>query len=127
MQQVFIGNLAYQTTEDDLREHFSQFGEVEQVKIPTDRETKRSRGFGFITFGSKEGAEAALEANGHVLNGRPMRVSMAQETASDSRRGGGFGGGGFGGGGFGGGGRGNGGGARGNGGNGHGRGHWGSK
>jgi len=102
MFKIFVGNLNYRTTPDGLREIFSAHGEVLDVFIGTDRETGRSRGFGFVTMGSKEAGAAAIEnLNGKDFEGRALVVNEAQPRAP--RPGGGFGGGG-GGGGFGGGG-----------------------
>ena len=119
MFKLFVGNLNYRTTPEGLREVFAVHGEVLDVFIGTDRETGRSRGFGFVTMGSKEAGQAAIEGlNGKDFEGRALVVNEAQPRAP--RPGGGFGGGGGGGGrGFGGGG---GGGGRGFGGGGGGRG-----
>ena len=107
-QRLFVGNLSFQTSEEDLRSAFSAHGEVVDAKIITDRETGRSRGFGFLTMGTDEAARTAIEAmNGAQLDGRPLRVNEAEERRP--RSGGGGGGGGGRGGGFGGGGRGGGG------------------
>lgn len=108
-QRLFVGNLSFQTSEDDLRSAFSAHGEVVDAKIITDRDTGRSRGFGFLTMGTDDAARAAIEAmNGAEIDGRPIRVNEAEERRP--RGGGGGGGGGGRGGGFGGGGRGGGGG-----------------
>ncbi|KAI5079257.1 hypothetical protein GOP47_0004736 [Adiantum capillus-veneris] len=120
--KLFIGGLSFNTQEDSLRQAFAAHGDIQDVRIITDRETGRSRGFGFVTFGSEADAEAALQGmDGKVVDGRAIRVDYASSTPS--RSGGGFGGGsgGFGGagGGFGsgfGGGRGGGGGFAGSGG-----------
>jgi RNA recognition motif-containing protein len=104
MFKLFVGNLNYRTTPDGLREIFAAHGEVLDVFIGTDRETGRSRGFGFVTMGSKEAGQAAIEnLNGKDFEGRALVVNEAQPRAPRPA-GGGFGGGG--GGGFGGGGRG---------------------
>lgn len=101
-QRLFVGNLSFHTTEDSLRSAFSEHGEVVDAKIITDRETGRSRGFGFLTMGTDDAARAAIEAmNGADLDGRALRVNEAEERRP--RSGGGGGGGGFGGGGGGGG------------------------
>ncbi|MFM2104615.1 MAG: hypothetical protein RL006_782 [Chloroflexota bacterium] len=103
MFKLFVGNLNYRTTPDGLREIFAAHGEVLDVFIGTDRETGRSRGFGFVTMGSKEAGQAAIEnLNGKDFEGRALVVNEAQPRAPRPA-GGGFGGGG---GGFGGGGRG---------------------
>jgi len=114
--RLYVGNLSFQATVDSVRQAFSQFGEITDVHVVSDRETGQSRGFGFVTMGSSEAAQKAIsEMNGALLDGRPLKVNEAEE-----RQGGGGGGGGRGGGG-GGGGRGGGGGGRGGGGGGGGR------
>ena len=106
--RIYVGNLSFQTTTDGLREAFSQFGQVADAKVMSDRETGQPRGFGFVTMSSAaEAAKAIAAMNGALLDGRPLRVNEAEERQS---RGGGGGGGGFGGGGGGGGGYGGGGG-----------------
>ena len=100
--KLYVGNLAYTTTEDELREKFSQFGEVESVNVIMDRDTGRSKGFGFVEMGSEDAAQAAIEAmNGTEIDGRTIKVS---ESKPQERRPGGGGGRGGGRGGFGGGG-----------------------
>jgi RNA recognition motif-containing protein len=109
-KKLYVGNLTYETTEDDLVELFSSYGEVLSAQIIIDRETNRSRGFGFVEMA--EGAEAATEGlNGQDYRGRNLTVNEARpREPRDSRGGGGggYGGGGgsYGGGGYGGGGRG---------------------
>ena len=98
MFKIFVGNLNYRTTPEGLREIFAEHGEVLDVFIGTDRETGRSRGFGFVTMGSKEAGQAAIEGlNGKEFEGRALVVNEAQPRAP--RPGGVFGGGGGGGGG----------------------------
>lgn len=97
--RCFVGGLAWATDDHNLQSAFSNFGEILDAKIIQDRETGRSRGFGFVTFATEESMQAAIEGmNGKELDGRSITVNQAQ-----SRRGGG-GGGGYGGGGGGGGG-----------------------
>lgn len=93
-KKLYVGNLSYNSTEDEIRDAFSADGRtVEEVALIMDRETGRPRGFGFVTMGSEEDARAAIEAcDGLMLGGRSLRVNEAQE-----RRGGGGGGGGRGG------------------------------
>ena len=99
--RLYVGNLSFGTTEDMLRETFSQFGEITDLRLMLDRDTGRSRGFAFVTMGDEDGAKKAIESmDGTMLDGRPLRVNEAEERRP--RGGGGFGGGG--GGGFGGGG-----------------------
>jgi len=102
-KKLFVGSLAWATTDDGLREAFARFGEVTDAKVITDRETGRSRGFGFVTFADDAAADDAIAAmNGSTLDGRTLNVDEAQ----DKRGGGGGGGRGGRGGGGGGGGRG---------------------
>lgn len=91
MQRLYVGNLPYSTTEQDLKELFGQHGELKDVKIVIDRETQRSKGFGFVEFVRPEDAEAALTENGQDFGGRALRVSEA--LAKDRSNGGGGGGG----------------------------------
>jgi RNA recognition motif-containing protein len=111
--KLYVGNLSFKTTESDLNELFSQAGTVDSVRIITDRETGRSRGFGFVEFASKADGEAAIQRfAGYEYDGRALTVNEAKPQ--EPRGGGGFGGGGGRGGfGGGGGGRGGGGGGRG--------------
>ncbi|MBD3222993.1 RNA-binding protein [bacterium] len=112
---IYVGNLPWSANDDDLRELFQSFGEVEGARVILDRETGRSRGFGFVQMPNGEEANQAIQSlNGQDYNGRPLRVNESQPKP----RGGGGGGGGFGGGG---GGFGGGGGRRGGGGGGGGR------
>ncbi len=111
---IYVGNLSHQTTEDDLRQAFEAFGQVESVNIIKDRFSGESRGFGFVEIASKQEAQKAIEEmNGKDLMGRAVNVNEARPKTD---RGGGRGGGGRGGGGRGGGGRGGGGGFGGGGG-----------
>jgi cold-inducible RNA-binding protein len=100
--RLYVGNLSFKTTSDDLREHFSQAGEVESASVIEDRETGRSRGFGFVEMATAEGAAAAIEQfNGKDLNGRNLTVNEAKPKTDRGGRGSGAGGGrgGYGGGG----------------------------
>lgn len=97
-KRLFVGNLTFQTTDVDLRAAFQTFGSVVDVKIVTDRETGRSRGFAFIEMSSEDHARKATEGlNGATLDGRPLRVAEAEERRGPS--GGGYSGGGSSGGG----------------------------
>lgn len=94
--KLYVGNLSFKTTSDDLREYFAQAGEVESASVIEDRETGRSRGFGFVEMATSEGAAAAVEQfNGKDLNGRNLTVNEARPKTD---RGGGGGRGGYGGG-----------------------------
>jgi RNA recognition motif-containing protein len=110
--KLFVGNLSYGTTSADLESHFRQIGETTSAQVITDRESGRSRGFGFVEMASAEDAQRAVrELDGKELQGRTINVSEARERSPREGGGGGGrgrgGGGGFGDrGGFGGGGRG---------------------
>jgi RNA recognition motif-containing protein len=94
---IYVGNLAYEVQDEDLNEAFGAHGEVESARVIMDRESGRSRGFGFVKMPNREEAEAAVEAlNDSELQGRPLRVREAEERQPRSG-GGGFGGGGGGG------------------------------
>ncbi|ADN02128.1 RNA recognition motif domain-containing protein [Spirochaeta thermophila] len=83
--KIYVGNLNYQTTEDTLRQLFEQYGEVESVKIITDRDSGFSKGFGFVEMSSEEAGEAAISAlNQHELEGRQLRVNKAHERRRSS-------------------------------------------
>lgn len=102
-KNLYVGNLPFGTTSDELREAFSAHGTVTRVQVITDRETGRSRGFGFVEM--EEGADDAVQKmNGAMFQGRTLTVNEARPR--EPRAGGGGGGGGYGGGGGGGGGRG---------------------
>ena len=110
--RLYVGNLSFQASNESVRAAFSQFGEITDVHVVSDRETGQSRGFGFVTMGSAaEAAKAIAEMNGALLDGRALKVNEAEERQSGGGggggggRGGGGGGGGRGGGGGGGGGR----------------------
>lgn len=93
-RKLFVGSLAWETTDASLRAAFENFGDVEEAVVITDRETGQSRGFGFVRFATDDAAAAAMQAmNGASLDGRTLRVDFAQER----ERGGGGGGGGGGG------------------------------
>jgi cold-inducible RNA-binding protein len=78
-KKLFVGGLSWGTTDDRLREAFARFGEVTEAKIITDRETGRSRGFGFVTYADPKAGDAAMSAlDGQELDGRTIRVNEAQ-------------------------------------------------
>ena len=102
---IYVGNLSFDASEDDVREAFAAFGSVDSVKIIMDRETGRPRGFAFITMSDSSEANAAIESlDGSELLGRELRVREATPRPERPRGGGGGGYGGGGGGGYGGGG-----------------------
>ncbi|ORY82645.1 hypothetical protein BCR37DRAFT_346971, partial [Protomyces lactucae-debilis] len=91
---VFIGNLSFDATEDAVYTAFGECGEIQSVRLPTDRETGRPKGFGYVQFSSVEGAQAMVAMNGHYVDGRPVRLDFSQPR-DDSNGGGGGGRGGF--------------------------------
>lgn len=102
-RKLFVGGLAWKTTDDALRGAFDKFGEIVEAKVIMDRETGRSRGFGFVTFADDAAANQAIaEMNGKQLDGRAIQVNQAEERAPRGGGGGGGGGGRSGGGGYGG-------------------------
>lgn len=78
MKKLFVGNLAWTVTSDDLRAFFASFGTVVDAVVIMDKMTGRSRGFGFVEMETEEQAQKALEANGKDLGGRNMNVNMAK-------------------------------------------------
>lgn len=90
MTNIFVGNLSFQTTQQDLLTAFSQYGNVEKVNIVTDRDTGQARGFAFVEMTEKRDADTAIsQLNGSELNGRAMNVNEARPKPQG---GGGFGG-----------------------------------
>ena len=93
MKNIFVGNLSFNTNEDELRQAFEAYGQVDRVSIMTDRDTGRSRGFGFVEMASSEDGEKAIAAlNGSQVGGRTINVNEARPKTE--RAGGGGGGGG---------------------------------
>ena len=99
--KLYVGNLSFNTSNEDLQELFGQSGTVESVTVVEDRETGRSRGFGFVEMSSKEEGEAAIQSlNGKEIDGRALNVNEARPREDRGGSGGGGGGrGGYGGGG----------------------------
>jgi len=99
--RIYVGNLSYEVTEEDLRQEFGAFGEVTSANIITDRDSGRPKGFGFVEMASKSEAEAAITGlNGKTLKDRTVVVNEARPRTDnrsggyrDGRSGGGFGGG----------------------------------
>jgi cold-inducible RNA-binding protein len=93
MKNIFVGNLSFNTNEDELRQLFEPFGQVDRVSIMTDRDTGRSRGFGFVEMSSNEDGEKAITAlNGSSVGGRTVNVNEARPKTERSSGGGGGGG-----------------------------------
>lgn len=77
--KVYVGNLPWSATEQELTQEFGQYGQVREAKIVMDRDTGRSKGFAFVTFETAEGAEQAISSlDGTDFGGRPLRVSIAE-------------------------------------------------
>ncbi len=79
MKKIYVGNLPWRATEAELQDFFSTFGDVQSVAIITDRETGRSRGFGFVELDDAAADKAIEEADGKDFGGRPLRVNEARE------------------------------------------------
>mgnify|MGYP002639309332 CR=1 FL=1 len=95
-KKLFIGSLAWATDSTSLQAAFERFGAIEEATVISDRETGRSRGFGFVTFEDESSVQEAIaEMNGSDLDGRPIVVNEAKEQAPRSGGGGGGGGGGY--------------------------------
>jgi RNA recognition motif-containing protein len=89
-KRIYVGNLSYQTTENDLATLFEQVGQVESVSIITDRDTGRSKGFGFVEMGNEDADKAIAQFNGAEVDGRALTVNEARPR--EERSGGGRGG-----------------------------------
>ena len=88
--KLFVGGLSWNTSSEGLREVFEGFGEVTEAKVVTDRETGRSRGFGFVTFVSADNADAAIKGlDGKEVDGKTIKVNVAQDKPRESSGGGG--------------------------------------
>ena len=88
MNKIYIGNLSYKTTEANLRDAFAQFGTIADAVIIKERDTGRSKGFGFITFETEKAADQALVMEGKELDGRTLRVNLAKEREAGGAGGG---------------------------------------
>ena len=87
--RLYVGNLSFRTTGDELQELFAQAGEVSSANVVTDRETQRSRGFGFVEMATEEGAQAAIaQFNGKDFQGRALTVNEARPRADQGGGGG---------------------------------------
>jgi RNA recognition motif-containing protein len=93
VKNIFVGNLDFNTAEEELRQMFEAYGQVDRVSIMTDRETGRSRGFGFVEMTNSEDGEKAIAAlNGSQLGGRTLNVNEARPKVERGSGGGGGGG-----------------------------------
>ena len=89
-RRLYVGNLAWTVTDQDLQDAFSEAGQVETSQVIMDRATNRSRGFGFVEMATDEGADAAIkQLNGRDIKGRPIRVNEAQARSGSGTGGGG--------------------------------------
>ena len=88
-KKIFVGNLSFQTTDSDLNDLFAPFGEVESVSIITDRDTGRSKGFGFVAMNDESAEKAISQLNGTELNGRQLTVNEARPMVKRDFGGGG--------------------------------------
>jgi len=89
MTNIFVGNLSYQTTQEDLQQAFAQYGGVERVNIVTDRETGQPRGFAFVEMTERRDAETAIaQLNGAEMNGRALNVNEARPKPAGGAGGG---------------------------------------
>lgn len=88
-KKIYVGNLSFRTTEDELTSLFSQVGSVESVSIITDRDTGRSKGFGFVSMSDEDAEKAIAAFNGKDLGGRPLTVNEARPMVKKEFSGGG--------------------------------------
>jgi RNA recognition motif-containing protein len=87
MKKIFVGNLSWKTSEEQLKAHFEVYGQVLSAKIVTDKVSGRSKGFGFVEMADEDAATNAIrELNGKPLLDRPLRLSLAQERDRTDRR-----------------------------------------
>jgi RNA recognition motif-containing protein len=84
MTEIYVGNLSYDTVEQDLEDLFKKFGDVRGVKLIKDRDTGRSKGFAFVDFANSSQAQAAVKLDGEEFKGRRIKVNMAREKSSGS-------------------------------------------
>ena len=90
--KIYVGNLSYGATDGDIESYFQKYGTIKDVKVITDRDTGRSKGFAFVTFETPDSAQKAVtEADGKELNGRNLKVSIAREQQGRTGGGGGRG------------------------------------
>ena len=93
MTTIYVGNLPFTATEDEVRNMFERHGKVESIKMVTDRETGRPRGFAFVDMAAGDAQNAIQQTNGFQMGGRPLRVNEAQERSPRARQPGSGGGG----------------------------------
>lgn len=89
--KLYVGNLAFSVTSESLQDSFTGFGDVQSAKVMTDRETGRSKGFGFVEMGTDAQAQAAIDGlNGKTMEGRSLTVNVARPREERSSGGGGY-------------------------------------
>ncbi|MBA4194615.1 MAG: RNA-binding protein [Comamonadaceae bacterium] len=94
--KLYVGNLSYSVRDEDLQQQFASFGQVQSAKVMMERDTGRSKGFGFVEMSSPAEAEAAIQAmHGKNMGGRDLTVNIARPMEARAPRSGGFGGGGY--------------------------------
>ncbi len=86
MKSIYVGNLPFTSTEDEVRNMFSQYGSVHSVKMVSDRETGRPRGFAFVEMDDSAAGNAISALNGKEINGRPLRINEARERERAPRQ-----------------------------------------
>ena len=84
--KVYVGNLPWSVTDMDLQELFKPFGSVDSARVVTDRDSGRSRGFGFVEMAAQHASEAIAKLNGHTVDSRELRVNEAQSKPRESGR-----------------------------------------
>ncbi|MGD8429154.1 MAG: RNA-binding protein [Ectothiorhodospiraceae bacterium] len=89
MKSIYVGNLPFTASEDEVRDLFAAYGEVDSVRLITDRDTGRPRGFGFVTMPATDAAAAIEALDGKDFGGRNLRINEAQERKDSGPRGGG--------------------------------------
>jgi cold-inducible RNA-binding protein len=80
--KIYVGNLSFNTTQEELESEFSQYGDIEEVRLISDRETGRSKGFAFISYKTEDAMEAALKKNGEEIDGRTLRINKAEDRSA---------------------------------------------
>ncbi|WP_454781721.1 RNA recognition motif domain-containing protein [Legionella sp. WA2022007384] len=84
--KVYVGNLHFGVTEETLQAEFSKYGKIDELLLIKDRFTGHIKGFGFITFSSQQEAQSSLDMNGKMMEGRPLKVTMAKEKYTSRGR-----------------------------------------
>lgn len=83
MKKIYIGNLPYRATEQEIQSAFAQYGAIEEIALIKDRHSGRPKGFGFVTFETADAAQGALKMDGQDFQGRTLKVSIAKEKTND--------------------------------------------